>query len=97
MIINIILTGVVLVALAGAWAWLAFVGIPGLVAGVLEVRENWDNDAYWTHPDDEDYWDNELHTLLMEETEPLDAWPFVNNDESVPVYETWPDWLEDNE
>lgn len=100
MIINVVLTCLVLAVFAAAWTWLAVVGIPNIIKGVQEVRENWDNpnfwDEEWTHPDDLDYWDGELHRLLIEEHEPLDDWAFLNKpDESVPVYETWPDWLDD--
>lgn len=73
-VINAATSVVTLTAIGAVWAWLAFRGIPEIVAGVQEVRENWDNDDYWSHPDDLDYWDNELHHLLLEDNDPLDAW-----------------------
>jgi hypothetical protein len=74
-----VLGGLSLVVFAFGWAWLALVGIPDIVHGVQEVREHWDDDSYW---------DNELHSLLVEEQEPLDTWAFLD----TRVFETLPDW-----
>ena len=98
MILNAIFTTIALVVFAAGWAWLAVVGIPNIIQGVQEVRTNWDNpdfwpgDDNWSHPDDDDYWDNELHSLLIEEQEPLDTWEFLNEQPKDKVFETFPDW-----
>lgn len=89
---SAVLTSISLAVFAAGWAWLAFVGFPNIIAGVQEVRENWDNPDFWAHPDDEDYWDNELHSLLIEEQEPLDTWEFLNEQPKDKVFETFPDW-----
>ena len=97
-ILNAIFTTIALVVFAAGWAWLAVVGIPNIIQGVQEVRTNWDNpdfwpgDDNWSHPDDDDYWDNELHSLLIEEQEPLDTWEFLNEQPKDKVFETFPDW-----
>jgi hypothetical protein len=77
--ISSVLAGLSLVVFAFGWAWLALVGIPDIVQGVQEVREHWDDDSYW---------DDELHTLLVEDQEPLDTWSFLD----TRVFETLPDW-----
>jgi len=77
----IVLQGAILALLIAGWGWLAFVGIPNIVAGVQEVRDNWDNPDFWGHPDDDDYWDNELNQLLLEENDPAQDWEFLNEED----------------
>lgn len=48
-----------------SWVWMLKVGIPRLIRGTQEVRDHWNDDGYW---------DNELHTLLLEESDHTDAW-----------------------
>lgn len=75
----VLLQAITWVLIGGAWVWLITRGIPSVITGLAEVRDNWDNPDFWDELgwSDDEYWDDELHRLLLEENDPADDWAFL--------------------